>query len=1390
VKEFNGDVIKFCGDAVMIMWPVPSTATHGEKGATAYLAASCAMKLISDCGTYSKQEKGYKVLLRLHCGIGSGLVHCMCLGEGDRWEFLISGDPLRQVGIAESEAGIGEVCMSEESYAFVADRFESVEMPEGSRNLVLVKAKKNRGGGGSGGATSTSVGGGSGAAAAAVAIAMASHEGTPLMHQEKVQIPLESDLLNKLTNEQSRINIGPGVGEQQSDAKGSRVASFSPSSRKQSDSPPMSEEMETKTDEPSLALQLNHIPPSVDRSPVKDTTPTERSIDRSPILIPVPTPKRQSFFSPMFAHSPMTPTHDASASIDRELKRNIASVKSYLAEFICNGYVPPWNIVPSLHKFLMAPAKMAIENDTLNYVAELREVVTIFIEVLGLEDDFNMGFVRRPQRVITIVIECLDRYLGSLRQFVVDDKGCVIIAAFGLPGSSHEDNSVRAIEVATVIRDSFSEAKIDCRIGIAKGMVYCGLVGSDDRCEYAMMGSSVNLAARLMGKGESGHILVNQDVQVATDKVFKFHALQKIRAKGYAKPVAVFIPYERIQSHEYSVHKSSLETNQVMGGLPEDGPHSTKEKKSTPRNMKKLQFIGRENELATFKRSLEIFVSSHAQEQQPNSARSRTSTLSNGFDTTDPLILPQTKGSKATTSAHASGSHQAHIVEGAAGAGKTWFIQEIIRMAKKIRGISHIYICASTGGTQKSSQYYILGQLMEQIFGISIMNRLMKGIETKSTPKSAAAHQMNTMRDEIIAWFEKYDPDGRIISSKLISRVSEPVTTQQQPQQQGQSGESVKALPTRKSLLIRSGTISKFGRQYQRAPSADNISNLESAMAPQFRKRMFSTKVSGEVIDPSPALPEETPDLQEVETKEFHYSHLLPLLSDILPVQIEDNLITASLSYADRKIYCEALVMYIFEVALERQKSLLIVENIHWCDSASLTYLSHWLRKKSGCFFLCTTRLSDDKADSSYSQSFDTTPLKIPRGSASSPALSASSSSAGRRRKHEPKFEDIDAAHVWNELYQQCASTALHFFYKDEIVNLLENILGPSLLSQFPFVLNHENVEKIRKHTDGSPILTHILAVELEDALRKGTFKSIDDLPSGTDALILSRFDKLITRDQIILKVASVLGQSFTSSELYSVLYRLGDLSSSSGLSDALTALVNINLIQPNEVQKQDLMAHSDRTGDSVLDTGAGYSFVNRSIQDGIYFLMLETQRKETHAVVGNLLEEQLELIGFNPILFLAVTNHYVRSNNLAKKFEFLMRSAQLAKSKNDNYTANSHYGELVYMKTDKSVGDLLAASTEHPLVMMSSGTRGAGGGEPSQRKRDFLTALFPSKASLPPRLLHQESMRNIFETDGFGTDRKWIRVKELKSRFHVREVCTEKMVCLWIGEVARARFK
>jgi hypothetical protein len=50
--------------------------------------------------------------------------------------------------------------------------------------------------------------------------------------------------------------------------------------------------------------------------------------------------------------------------------------------------------------------------------------------------------------VMLILFVCnVQAHEGFLRQFLVDDKGCVLIACWGVPSASYPDNSERALEV-------------------------------------------------------------------------------------------------------------------------------------------------------------------------------------------------------------------------------------------------------------------------------------------------------------------------------------------------------------------------------------------------------------------------------------------------------------------------------------------------------------------------------------------------------------------------------------------------------------------------------------------------------------------------------------------------------------------------------------------------------------------------------------------------------------------------------------------------------------------------------------------------------------------------------------------------------------------------------
>jgi len=78
-------------------------------------------------------------------------------------------------------------------------------------------------------------------------------------------------------------------------------------------------------------------------------------------------------------------------------------------------------------------------------------------------------------------------------------------------------------------------------MGATYGKAYCGVVGGVDRHEYAVLGPSVNLAARLMTNKSNKGFLVDEEVQrKASNRGFE--GLAPVKAKGYKQLVPIFQP--------------------------------------------------------------------------------------------------------------------------------------------------------------------------------------------------------------------------------------------------------------------------------------------------------------------------------------------------------------------------------------------------------------------------------------------------------------------------------------------------------------------------------------------------------------------------------------------------------------------------------------------------------------------------------------------------------------------------------------------------------------------------------------------------------------------------------------------------------------------------------
>lgn len=206
--------------------------------------------------------------------------------------------------------------------------------------------------------------------------------------------------------------------------------------------------------------------------------------------------------------------------------------------------------------------------------SELRSVTIMFIKIDGMDMQLTIdpnrskgnskaqnvcyetfGFLDRTdneitsdemllnklQSCISVLGEAIYSCGGQMRQFMVDDKGTVCIATFGLRGAVMEDNAASAIETGLKIIRGLQRIDIISSIGITTGKAYCGQVGSPLRHEFAVMGPSVNLSARLMCKAGPNSIMCDHETAIR-DRSHEFNKLSAVVAKGYAQPVMTYSP--------------------------------------------------------------------------------------------------------------------------------------------------------------------------------------------------------------------------------------------------------------------------------------------------------------------------------------------------------------------------------------------------------------------------------------------------------------------------------------------------------------------------------------------------------------------------------------------------------------------------------------------------------------------------------------------------------------------------------------------------------------------------------------------------------------------------------------------------------------------------------
>ncbi len=166
------------------------------------------------------------------------------------------------------------------------------------------------------------------------------------------------------------------------------------------------------------------------------------------------------------------------------------------------------------------------------------------------------AYFRRAQEVV-------HRYDGIVNKVDMYTHGDKLMVLFGAP-TTHEDDPLRAVRCALELETALAEANTEIvtlfpkedtppvneqdhstnhqhtlhqSIGINTGTVFAGRVGGARRYEYTVMGSAVNLSARLMSAAETRMVLLSPDTRAAVDRQIALVDHAPLTLKGLAAPV-------------------------------------------------------------------------------------------------------------------------------------------------------------------------------------------------------------------------------------------------------------------------------------------------------------------------------------------------------------------------------------------------------------------------------------------------------------------------------------------------------------------------------------------------------------------------------------------------------------------------------------------------------------------------------------------------------------------------------------------------------------------------------------------------------------------------------------------------------------------------------------
>jgi len=351
-----------------------------------------------------------------------------------------------------------------------------------------------------------------------------------------------------------------------------------------------------------------------------------------------------------------------------------------------------------------------------------------------------------------------------------------------------------------------------------------------------------------------------------------------------------------------------------------------------------------------------------------------------------------------------------------------------------------------------------------------------------------------------------------------------------------------------------------------------------------------------------------------------------PLLNSVLRIDVPDNELTAQMSGVVRSDNTDAFLVALLADLAATGPLVLILEDCHWMDSRSWALVRRAAAEVEAMVTVLSTRPLGEEG-------------------------------AG-------ELEGVLAL-------ERCVHRVLAPLDGGSTLALVRFRLG---VAHLPRALG----DYILAKTEGNPYYTEELAAALResDVVRvvgdtcevAGGHEALLDLglPDTVQGVVTSRVDRLAPSEQLSLKVASVVGRTFSLRMVRALMPAEAD---ADGLEDGLVALCGHGLLRPFV--------------DASLETC--YTFSHALTQEAIYSLMLFSQRRDMHRQAAEWLQREHDGDLAQSAALLA--HHWLRAETWPRAVEMLEMAGERAVRSSSTKEAVAYYTHALNLDRERGLG-------------------------------------------------------------------------------------------------------